>query len=849
MTVPVIKIKVLPKPILKGRMDVRFPAKVETNNFLTVSKANGIYTFDVDYTRLITNPITDQANSLVVVYDQGTQTYKYNSVAEIVSATDASVAAVQAELDTHEARTDNPHSVTKAQVGLGNVDNTSDATKNSAVATLTNKTLTNPVITQIQTNSGRLSVLNGASAASLGLGAIEVANTLTGLNPVPNGISTQGGVGFLGSTSGMVLVKAAAVASGTLTLPSVTGVLVADTAAQALTNKTISGSNNTLTNVPAGNLSGNIPVSNLASGLGADGTTFWRGDGTWAVPPGGSGGSFTQAGTGAVTRTMQDKVRESLSVGDFFAVVDIDWTNAFQRAHDRGVALGGAIIRIPPNVYDMTAFPVTSPGIIWEGEGIGSVLRHTADGDFITLTGGNTWLRDVMVTTTFRKTTGYMITLTGGNTTGIENIRLRYGYNGVLVTAGTQYFINQLQMSEQSGPFGVRSYGADAAHGVTGVYLKDCVFAGRDFPSTPAKRGLWAASTSYAVGDIAENAGRLYVCTTAGTSASSGGPSGLPSGTTPDSQFTNTITDGSAQWRFVNSRIAYLVFDSFSYSLSVFNVAILWGYYGFLMTDAVNLGDKSSMPHWVHNAHFMATDTCYGAGTVLQRGGGFHAVSCAMGTCVNGYGLYIDGSFSGDVSVLNSRIDNNWASGIILFPGPVGVNISHNFIGVNSQATAIDPAQRYSGITIGAASHHFRITDNHIGPEVSLSLYAAQNGISLDTGCHDFVIADNDVTGNNINMVVVSPTGTYAITDNLGYVNSRTVNISPTTDVAGSFTFAHGLASTPTKYFAMGFVGAGTSPLTFGFVSADATNITMRAFLGTSPLASTAISASARVEI
>jgi len=36
--------------------------------------------------------------------------------------------------------------ITKSMVGLGNVDNTSDATKNSAIATLTNKTLTSPVI-------------------------------------------------------------------------------------------------------------------------------------------------------------------------------------------------------------------------------------------------------------------------------------------------------------------------------------------------------------------------------------------------------------------------------------------------------------------------------------------------------------------------------------------------------------------------------------------------------------------------------------------------------------------------------------------------------------------------------
>ena len=70
---------------------------------------------------------------------------------------------------------------TKSDVGLGNVDNTSDATKNSASATLTNKTLTDPKIATIKDANNNTALDLGAIAGAVN--NVYIDNQPTGGGP------------------------------------------------------------------------------------------------------------------------------------------------------------------------------------------------------------------------------------------------------------------------------------------------------------------------------------------------------------------------------------------------------------------------------------------------------------------------------------------------------------------------------------------------------------------------------------------------------------------------------------------------------------------------------------------
>ena len=135
----------------------------------------------------------------------------------------------------------NTLSGTKAQFNTALSD--ADFATIAGSETLTNKTLTSPVISSIS-NSGTVTIPSGSDT----LVARSTTDTLANktLNtPVINQISN----------------------TGTLSLPTSTDTLVGKATTDTLTNKTISGSANTLSNIATSSLSGTISNSQLAGGI------------------------------------------------------------------------------------------------------------------------------------------------------------------------------------------------------------------------------------------------------------------------------------------------------------------------------------------------------------------------------------------------------------------------------------------------------------------------------------------------------------------------------------------------------------------------------------------------------
>lgn len=120
----------------------------------------------------LANEITDRTNAI-----NSLRTELKTYVDELIADTGSDVTALETKVNNHLANKSNPHSVTKAQVGLGNASNTSDADKPvstaQAAAIADAKAAGTAAQTSINSHAGRKDNPHTVTRAQLGLATTD----------------------------------------------------------------------------------------------------------------------------------------------------------------------------------------------------------------------------------------------------------------------------------------------------------------------------------------------------------------------------------------------------------------------------------------------------------------------------------------------------------------------------------------------------------------------------------------------------------------------------------------------------------------------------------------------------
>lgn len=442
----------------------------------------------------------------------------------------------------------------------------------------------------------------------------------------------------------------------------------------------------------------------------------------------------------AVVRQRLDRVRHAMDDAAFRNCVKMG-IDASAALTALGTVSGRLRMPEPSDIVILTARSTIAASNLWL-DGANTLIYPNATNaglDFTGIDSGITRAKILGCVTTL-PTAGAAITFVGGQKCFATDIRMEKVFNGIDLSVNSETILDNIHIRDIHGTFGIKSGGSSAPNGVYGARLSQITC---DTPYTVSAdatswKGARVASTAYTAGDIYTSNGCVYQVTTGGTSAVGTGPNG-----SHGTFATRLITDGTAVVQFMYSTAhAWVLVDSFAYTMSIRGAALLDGGYGVRVTDSLATG--SSYPAWV-TLNEVECDHSGFASASVEAGRYFKAGGASwFGSCLSGNGVVIGSSYVGGGGVSESEVNGNAQHGVLLNAAN-GFIVHNNDIGSNSQASSAT----YNNVTVGANINGFEITSNRFMPDLPATSQASGRPVVVSAGTSDgYIIRNNTAKGH-----------------------------------------------------------------------------------------------------
>jgi hypothetical protein len=455
-------------------------------------------------------------------------------------------------------------------------------------------------------------------------------------------------------------------------------------------------------------------------------------------------------------------------VRDFGAVGDgvADDTAAINAAIAAANAVPGAVYLMPRHRITAALTTIANNNIMLIGRGeFNSGTWLTIDAavlpSAVITVGASQYsgVQGVWCTSTRASTSGFFVRCVGAYRPYLANVQVSGYGNGFEIDRCVGTYLKRCQVNDTYGSY------CYYAHGSNPDFCHDTSFdmcgCGTSYSgAVVGTPGAWATATAYVVGNVVVANGGIWRCVTAGTSAGAGtgpGSAGLPS-TSTATVHTTTVIDGTAGWRFEMGAFAGFVHGSFAHTVTLIKCGVLQGLIGLdVIDDAPAAG---SIPTFNHSWQFSSDHTL--SRGVRVGGAAVWFDQLLVTSILGGDGVEITTASSG-VEITSGQVFGIARNGVTL-AGTGGTVLGHLDIGPCSSQTA----NTYDGIAVANNAGNFKVHDCTSG-DVTGFASGARYGISIGTGCDNFIVENNKFVGNDTAPILcnVARTTTRIIRNNI----------------------------------------------------------------------------------